>query len=273
MAPFESPAEYNDFLRQQRWRWACRIPKLREERKAWVRAMPSTVRQVAGHLVLPLFLEVPEEIAYEDLRAAKDFRHCFRVGGRIPASGVFGGNRPKRTIPPQKDRNIFTNQPSKDCPASRKPPMVPGDADNIRASFLKEAKGGWLDGPYKRGELKGPYWDGGSKSWQVKDYDRFYPGLRFLVKQDVAHGADPERPVDDFTSNGLNGTTTVEEAVRLSTLDDFAALAKCMRSFFPESEWGPLRLWKIDMAKAYKQVPAHPDDRHNMVIGVLAPGG
>ena len=100
------------------------------------------------------------------------------------------------------------------------------------------------------------------------------PRAPFLVQQNTDHGAEPERPVDDFTGNGTNGEACLEEAVRLTTLDEFGQLVDCVSSAFPSSGgWNGLRLAKVDMAKAYKQVPVHPEDRPNLVVGVSGPGG
>ena len=44
-------------------------------------------------------------------------------------------------------------------------------------------------------------------------------------------------------------------------------------AFLASAGWGDLNLFKVDMAKAYKQAPVHPDDRHELVIGVRDPDG
>ena len=129
-------------------------------------------------------------------------------------------------------------------------------------------------GPLHRTAFAGPAWDPETRAWVVRPFERFFPALRFLVRQSTDHGAEPERPVDDFTGNGTNGETTLEEAVRLTTLDEFGQLVDLVSDAFPSSAgWGSLRLAKVDMQKAYKQVPAHPDEGPQLVVGVRGPKG
>ena len=62
--------------------------------------------------------------------------------------------------------------------------------------------------------------------------------------------------------------------MKLNTLDEVAQLVGAVDAAFPASAgWGDLTLFKVDMAKAYKQAPVHPDDRHELVIGVRDPAG
>ena len=143
--------------------------------------------------------------------------------------------------------------------------MVPKDTQKVFASLEAEAAGRWMDGPLPREALSGPVWDPDTQSWAMRKFTRFYPALRFIVQQGTAHGAEPERPVDDFTGNGTNGGAALEEAVKLNTLDEVAQLVGAVDAAFPASAgWGDLNLFKVDMAKAYKQAPVHPDDRREL---------
>ena len=90
-----SATEIINFWNTRRSHWEKRKQKLRKEQKAWRAAMAPTVEKVAGHLALPLLQEMLREIVYEDMIVVRDLRRGFRVMGRIPAAGVFGGSPPR----------------------------------------------------------------------------------------------------------------------------------------------------------------------------------
>ena len=269
-----SPFAVKQFLERTKGDWAARDQRLDKETRAWADAMAPSVHKVAGHLRLPVMSEMLKSFGYEDRQIVPDFRAGFRIQGRIRAANVFGGFSPKRTIPPKPNRQVFTPTPSKNCPASMRPPMIKENQEKVYDSLVEETKGHWMEGPTPRSSLGGPVWDPASKSWRVRNFETFFPALRFLVKQDTSHGADEFRPVDDLTGNGTNGATTLEEAVKLSSLDEFAQLVRVVDAAFPkENGWGDLNMFKIDMRKAYKQCPLFPGDRNQAVVGVTSPSG
>jgi len=118
----------------------------------------------------------------------------------------------------------------------------------VHASAWKEQGLGHLAGPFRRADLPWP---------------KFYPALRFMVDQSagVDKGSDPYRAVDDLTANGGNYGVTFEEKLDLSNLDMVAALHATLSKVCDSISTEPFHLWKVDMVKAFRQVPLLPEDR------------
>ena len=74
--------------RQLRY-WEKRARETRSEMREWRDAMPSHVRDVIGHVNLPLLQEMLEHAGFPDENLIQDLRTGFPVIGVLPDSGVF----------------------------------------------------------------------------------------------------------------------------------------------------------------------------------------
>ena len=258
LATLSSPSALQDHVDNWFTKMRKRAVDLKHEQKAWARAMPDSVRTIAGHLHLPLMNELLASFDYSDRKAlVKDFRNGFRIRGEFPVSGIFGsepGKPPNERLP---QPIAFTRRPTPHCPADLHGKVLKENHKEVLDFCKAEVEGLWVEGPFLR---------------EAMPFEKFYPALRFLVEQDTSHGAEPFRPVDDLSANGCNTGVFMPEKLKLISVDAFAQFAEELYRQFPPSEgWPPLHVFKVDLAKAFKQAPLHPIDRPFAVVTAKDP--
>ena len=129
--------------------------------------------------------------------------------------------------------------------------------EHLEQTAVEELQMGFMEGPlYSEAEVSAHL---GREDWSVV--------RRFVLVQ----GAEMKlRPIDDCLEAQLNQAYTVSSYLKLQDIGYIAGLALCVAERLAAGGCGPSgEAWLgkcLDLSKAYKQMPVHPDHRHLAVI-------
>ena len=247
--------------------------KLQDKEKAFHKTLPPYMRRVLKGKKTLLFKELLRETSYDDMEV------CDFVQGGIQ---LFGHH----SVPPYASTKIVAavstaDQLQRESVWRRKALQTDTDVDAAKlldAQSMDEVNRGFLSGPF-------------STEAEVSDFlgrDDWVVNPRFVLVQGPSQ---KPRVIDNCRQSGLNATFTSLEHLHLHDFDMVVSVAKLIKSCNSSDEvkmtlstGGVLKgrphaslknpQWKarsLDLAKAYKQLPVHPNSRHLAVVGYQLP--
>ena len=214
-------------------KWTSRAVELQQEEIAMRKTMDPMVERATRGKRLLLFKEMLIESNYEDLGAIDELVHGADLTGLVPKTNVLPGKfcpalltdealRVRASLLRRRGDNIANSS---------------GDTtidDGVWSQTMSEVSAGWLQGPLSAG-----------------DVPRSHPiSRRFGVKQ-----GSKIRPIDDFSSSGVNQATTTVESPSLHTVDVIsAALTEWFEVSKLRGSCPKLEIRTYDLKSAYRQI-------------------
>ena len=146
-------------------------------------------------------------VGYADASIALEAMNGFPLAGWLPATSVF----PTLVKPPEMHVNELATLTSSYAARALASVRTPEDVELSRELWditMEEVEAGFLEGPFKSSDLP----DGAVVS------------PRFAIRQ-----SNKTRPIDNFTSSGVNGTVGLANKLQVEGIDHVVALlVRCM---------------------------------------------
>ena len=186
-------------------------------------------------------------VGYADASVALEAMNGFPLAGWLPSTSVF----PTLVKPPEMHVNELATLASSYAARALASVKTPEDVELSRELWditMDEVEAGFLEGPFKASDLP----DGAVVS------------PRFAIRQ-----SNKSRPIDNFTSSGVNGTVGLGNKLQVEGVDHVVALlVRCMEV---GGKGAKLVGRTYDLRKAYRQLGVRAEDLRYAWICVWDP--
>ena len=226
--------------------WTCRAKELKQKDAEMLSQAPLHLQSLLKNKRLALWQEMLEHYEYPDKDLVRDIVKGFPLTGWLPDSQAF----PKDYKPPSLTVETLKSLSAGLNERVKSKVMAGAASELLDATWEeteKELREGWMEIDQH---------GGGGASW----------AMRFGLQQ-----RDKVRVIDDFSIAGVNGTTGLQERLKIFGIDDIAALiAYSLDTCVGEVH--PTLLGKtMDLKSAYKQFGICTTDRERIRVATRHP--